>query len=312
MQLLIPFASTLAEGCVHTIGDLQLPALSRLLARLVPAERLGSDEASLTPPHERALAQALGWQARDGCLPWATRLARQDSVADLGDGAWGLLTPVHWTVSNEGVALVDPDALTLGEAESRALLEAVRDLFESEGWRLAYSAPLRWYASHDLLRDLPCASIDRVIGRLVDAWMRPGPGLAFVRRLQSEVQMRLYDAPVNTEREARGALAVNSFWLSGCGVAQSESPGAAPVVDDRLRAAALAQDWAAWAEAWRALDAGPVAELLQRASRGEPVALTLCGERFAQRFEPATGSGLWRRLTRGLRAPGVAATLEAL
>lgn len=311
MQLLIPFASTLAEGCVHTIGDLQLPALSRLLVRLAPAEKLGDDESSLTPPHERALAQALGWQANDGCLPWAARLALQDGVADVAGRAWGLLTPVHWVVSAEGVALVDPQALALGESESRALFEAVRDLFESEGWRVAYGAPLRWYASHELLRELPCASIDRVIGQQVDAWMRPGPGLAFVRRLQSEVQMRLHDAPVNTEREARGALAVNSFWLSGCGVAQPEAPGAAPVVDDRLRAGALAQDWAAWAEAWRALDAGPVAQLLQRVERGEPVVLTLCGERFAQRFEPVPG-GLWRRLTRGLRAPGLAATLEAL
>ncbi len=313
MQLLIPFASTLAEGCVHTIGDLQLPALTRLLARLAPAERLGSDESSLTPPHERALAQALGWQAGDGCLPWAARLARQDGIADVDGRAWGLLTPVHWTVSAEGVALVDPDALSLGAAESRALFDAVRDLFDDrEGWRLAYGAPLRWYASHDLLRELPCASIDRVIGRQVDAWMRPGPGLAFVRRLQSEVQMRLHDALVNTEREARGALAVNSFWLGGCGVAKPEPPGAIPVVDDRLRAAALAQDWAAWAEAWRALDGGLFAELLQRESRGEAVAITLCGERFAQRFEPAPGGGLWGRLTRGLRAPDVGSTLEAL
>ena len=312
MQLLIPFASTLAEGCVHTIGDLALPVLTRLLARLAPADRLGSDETSLTPPHELALARAFGWQAGDGCLPWAARLALQDGIVDVDGRAWGLLTPVHWTVSAEGVALVDPDALALGEAESRALFEAVRDLFESEGWRVAHGAPLRWYASHELLRDLPCASLDRVIGQQVDAWMRPGPGVAFVRRLQSEVQMRLHDAPVNTEREARGALAVNSFWLSGCGVAQPASPGAAPVVDDRLRTAALAQDWVAWAEAWRALDAGPAADLLQRSTRGEPVALTLCGERFAQRFEPAARGGLWGRLTRGLRAPDLAATLEAL
>ena len=75
-------------------------------------------------------AQALGWQAGDGCLPWAARLARQDGIADVDGRAWGLLTPVHWTVSAEGVALVDPDALSLGAAESRALFDAVRDLFD--------------------------------------------------------------------------------------------------------------------------------------------------------------------------------------
>lgn len=314
MQLLIPFASTLAEGCVNTIGDLQLPTLARLLARLAPAARLGDDESSLTPPHERALAAALGWQGGDGCLPWAARLALQDGIADVAGHPWGLLTPVHWSVSAEGVELVDPEALALGEAESRTLFDAVRELFESAGWRVAYGAPLRWYASHELLRDLPCASLDRAIGHQVDAWLRPGPGLALVRRLQSEAQMRLHDAPVNTEREARSALAVNSFWLSGCGVAQAEAPAFGPVVvDERLRAPALAQDWAAWAQAWRALDAGPLADLLRRAERGEPVTLTLCGERSALSFAPAPGGNWWDRLVRGLRTSAApAATLEAL
>ena len=47
----------------------------------------------------------------------------------------------------------------------------------------------------------------------------------------------------------------------------------------------LAGDWGRWCGAWHALDAGPVAELLARARRGEPVTLTLCGERQARRFE---------------------------
>ena len=123
--------------------------------------------------------------------------------------------------------------------------------------------------------------------------------------------MLLHHAAVNDAREARGALAVNSFWLSGCGAPQAVA-AVLPQVDDRLRGPALAQDWAAWADAWRALDGGPVAELLRRAERGEAVSLTLCGERHAQRFDPASGGGLWTRLTRGLRAPDVPATLGAL
>ena len=312
MQLLIPFASTLDQACQHTIRDLQLPALTRLLARLAPAQRLGSDESSLTPPHELAGAATLGWHGADGCLPWAARLAQRDGIGDLGGRPWGLLTPAHWAVSAEGVLLVDPAALALDAAESRALFDAVRDLFESEGWRVAWGAPLRWYASHDALADLPCAALDRAIGRNVDDWMQPGPRMGLVRRLQSEAQMLLYHAPVNDAREARGALAVNSFWLSGCGMAQPGQDDAGLCEDDRLRAPALAQDWAAWAEAWQALDRGPVADLLQRLGGGEAVALTLCGERVAQRFEPVAGGGVFTRLARRFRTPDVAALLEAL
>jgi hypothetical protein len=310
MHLLIPFASTLSEGCRYTLRELQLPNLTRLLARLSVGTHVGGDEASLTPPHERALGAALGLHGADGCLPWAARQAALDGIAT-GGAAWGLLTPAHWQLAADHVSLDDPAELALDEAGSRALLQAVRGLFESVGWRIAWGAPLRWYAAHETLRELPCAAIDRVIGRNVDAWMPPDPRMAKVRRLQSEVQMLLYQETVNDEREARGELAVNSFWLSGCGVRQRETDAADLTVDDSLRASALADDWAAWAEAWRALDAGPLAVLMQRAGRGEPVTLTLCGERHAQRLETVPQSR-WARLARRLRAPPVAPVLEAL
>ena len=68
MHLMIPFASTLSEACVHTLRDLQLPTLSRLLARFSPAAREGGDEYALSMPQERAFASALGWHGADGCL----------------------------------------------------------------------------------------------------------------------------------------------------------------------------------------------------------------------------------------------------
>ncbi len=312
MHLMIPFASTLSEGSVHTLRDLQLPHLSRLLARLSPTVREGGDEYALSMPQERALATAIGLRGGDGCLPWAARQALADGI-DLGndEAAWGLLTPVHWHLASDHVALVDPAELGLEESESRALMEVLRPLFESVGWRIEYGAPLRWYAAHESLRDLPCAAIERVIGRNVDIWMPADPRVARIRRLQSEVQMLLYTDATNAAREARGALAVNSFWLSGCGVRQAEAVAPGLRIDEALRASALAEDWAAWADAWRALDAGPLAELLRSAERGDSVVLTLCGERHAQRFEVAPRS-LWMRVSAGLRNPPVALVLEAM
>ena len=43
------------------------------------------------------------------------RAARADGI-DVGDLAWGLLTPVHWHLGTEQVSLVDPAALALDEA----------------------------------------------------------------------------------------------------------------------------------------------------------------------------------------------------
>ena len=313
MHLLIPFASALSDAASQVLRELALPNLSQLLARLTLAQHDDADASTLSPPHERALATASGWRGADGCLPFAARAAASDGI-EIGELAWGLVTPSHWHVGRNHVTMADPAALNLSEPESRAAFEAVRALFESEGFRLEWGAASRWYAAHESLVDLPCASPDRVIGRNVELWMRGSEARSApakrVRRLQSELQMLLYPHPLNDEREQRGELTLNSFWLSGCGRAQPDT-GAPVNVNGALRAPLLAEDWAAWAEAWRALDGGDVAGLLTAARAGHPVALTLCGERSAHRFETAPRT-LWRKLGSRWSTPQPHGVLEAL
>lgn len=312
MHLLIPFASALSDAALHVIGDLALPNLTRLLARLALVERDDAAVVTLSPPHERAFAAAAGWHGADGCLPFAAHAAAADGVA-VGDAVWGLVTPCHWHVGRDHVTLVDPAELNLSDAESRAAFETVRELFESEGFRIEWGAAMRWYIAHDSLAEQPCASLDRVIGRNVELWMRPGAAAAApvkrMRRLQSELQLMLYPHSLNEERDTRGALTLNSFWLSGCGRAQPIA-GEPARIDSALRAPLLADDWAGWAEAWRALDAGAIASLLDADKDGLPVALTLCGDRGAHRFESAPRS-LWQRLGQSVGIGGSTQTPAA-
>jgi hypothetical protein len=323
MHLLIPHASALSPASADTLRDLKLPNLQRLLNSLQASTRDMDDEYTLSMPHERAWAAAHAWKGSDGCWPWAALSAAGDGIA-VGRSAWGMLTPTHWHVGREHISLVDPQALDLPEDESRALFDAVRPLFEEATDatpRLVWGSASRWYLSDERLEGLPCASIDRAIGRNVDLWLRADPKasaetqakLSWVRRLQNEVQMLLHDHPINEAREARGALPVNSFWLSGCGRAQRAS--APVVVDDRLRAPLLAGDWAGWATAWQALDTDALKTLADHADDEGDVSLTLCGERGWQRFD-AVPRSRWQLLADRLRGrlgkadvPGVLAAL---
>jgi hypothetical protein len=189
-------------------------------------------------PHERALARSLGWPA-DAPLPWAARLAAADGV-DVGTRPWGLLTPVHWRVGTDAVHLADPRELGLDEAASRAAFDAVRPLFDSEGFTMAWGAPLRWYASHPMLATLATVSIERVVGRNVDRWLPAQRDARLVRRLQSEVQMLLHSHPLNAAREAAGAAGVHPL-LARC------SPRAACAAPTN------------WTTAWPAAAAGHAA-----------------------------------------------------
>lgn len=279
MHVLIPFAFCRAEGCAAALPTLALPHLDQVLARLAPQPADPGDEFSLSPPHERALARSLGLPDTDGLIPWAAHHAQ-------AEGAWGFITPCHWQIGSHQIAMGDWPLADLREDESRALLAAMQPYFEEDGITLQWDTPQRWLAQSPLLDGLATASLDRVAGRNLENWMPRAANAATLRRLQNEMQMLLYTHPVNDARSARRVPVVNSFWLSGTGrLPAVPTPAAAPVVmADTLRPPALAEDWAAWAQAWQQLDASHGAALLAALKRGEPVQLTLCGERHAQTF----------------------------
>jgi len=295
--LLIPFAASDAEGCRSMLGSLALPHLERLLARLVPAQRESGTEQTLSMPHERALARECGLGDRDGLLPWAAWQVEQ-AGRDTQGAAWAWITPCHWRVGADHVFMQHPQELQLDAVDARALLAAIRPYFEEDGLQLEYDAPTRWLSHGAMFANLPSASLDRVVGRVIDPWMPAGDAARPVRRLQQEMQMLLYTHPVNEERVRGGQLPVNSFWVSGTGELPPGRKTAAPPglrLTHYLRDAALLQDWPAWASAWRQLDERECPQLQQALDRGDSVALTLCGDRHAQTWR-SQGAGWARRL----------------
>lgn len=309
MHLLISHASAVDEACAHTLHDLTLPNLAALLGRMAPiGAPLGGDELSLATPAEQALAALRGEPAVSA--PTAAWLADDAGL----DAAlpWVLVSPLHLSVGADQVVALAPEALELDPAESRALFQALAtELWQpGDGWHSHWLSPTQWLVAHASLAGVAAASLDRIVNRNVEAWM---PAARPLRTLQNELQMLLHRHPLNAAREARGALVVNSAWLSGCGGSSARPLPPDLELDVRLRDPLLANDWAAWADAWRALDAGPVAAALAGLEDGTPVRLTLCGERSAQAFAPAEVGALkrlWQRLTPP-RADA-AALLEAL
>lgn len=295
MHLLIPHASALDDAARHAFSGLALPNLSALLARLSPAGTWGSDEFSPHPPHHVALA-ALHGQAEPSAAAWAV---------GAGPGlAWALVSPVHLAVGSDGVDVLPPAALNLSESDAARFVALLHELWpEAEGWQWRVLDATRWALGHATALDgLRAASIERAAGQHIEPWL---PDSRVLRRWQNEAQMLLHGHPLNEARETRREHPVNSVWIGDIG--RSSGTPADVTVDPRLTGPLMAGDLAGWAEAWQRLDAGPLAALAQDPQAG----LTLCGERFAQRFDAQPLSFI-AKLKRRFQAPDVAAVMEAL
>lgn len=272
-----------------------LPHLQALLSRVQVSRRSDGEDTSYTTPHERALAAACGVPLRDGHWPGAALHSDQPHTPQ----AW--VYPVHLQVGMGEVTLQAAMLFGLDETASHRLFDALAPLCAEDGVVLHFEHPTRWRASGERLRGLRCASIDRVAGRSVAPWLPGGDEARWLQRLTSEAQMLFYTHAVNDSREAARLLPVNGVWFSAAGAVEASiTPRHAPTLADDLRDSALRGNAADWRAAWQALDATLIARLHGRALRGEPFALTLCGERNAATLEPVA-PGMGPRLARALR-----------
>ena len=268
--------------------------------------------ASLSMPHEHARAAQQGWPVVDGVLPWAAQAAVQAGLAQAGDGsAWGWVSLCHWQISHGLVTLTDPADLELDEATDAAFFSTLQPFFAEDGLHLHRHLPGVWLVQSPTLADLPTASLERVIGDDVDAWLLgreattpvPSASVTQWQRLQNEMQMLLYTHPANATRQ----VPVNSFWLHGTGAlpVATTSHTYAPLTPelqaacDALRRAHLMAHPPAWAQAWQRLDAA-----LSQIDADEWV---LCGTHAMHTYSRHTTStpgwhGLGRTLARWLGA----------
>ncbi len=302
---LIPFSLWTLHGPeASVLAKAELPNLRAWLAQAkrVDVQVDAVQEpllATLSPPHERARAQATGWSVTDGCLPWAARAAAERglAVSDVTDG-WAFIALCNWHVSNGQVTLGDPAYLQIDETTDTTLFQAMQNFFAEDGISLHPYKPGQWLAQSHLFVDLPTASLDRVIGRNIDPWLvgshvaadALSPAAKLLRRLQNEMQMLLYTHPVNDSRR----LTINSFWVHGTG-ALSPTTRPEPQVVNTLRESALQQDLIGWLEAWQHVDAHVIAPMLARVAAGEPQRLVLCGEHEFHVYDSAAPT-LWQRL----------------
>jgi hypothetical protein len=270
----VAYAAPESEALQKAMDTLYLPNLGKLLSRLSYVKNLSQaaeESSAFLMPHEHAPKLI-------GMAPFL--------------GPEAIMTPCHWQVGMNEVILLKPEELALSDAESRQVLSAMQPYFEEDGLQVVYESPLVWRVTGHLIDGLPLASIERVSGQSIQTWMPNLQQAKTLQRLQSEMQMLLYQHPVNDERSLKGRWTVNSFWMHrDLDQLYPESGNVSVALD--LREAAQLSDPALWQKSWQQIDNTLALSLCQALELSQSVSLTLCSENSWRHYSLQPDS--WRQ-----------------
>ncbi|NEX18369.1 MAG: phosphoglycerate mutase [Halochromatium sp.] len=125
--------------------------------------------------------------------------------------------PVHLRADRDQLRLFDARHLGVSQAEADALVAEVNAHLAEDGLRLLAPVASRWYLQLPELPRLETHPLETVIGRHIDGFLPTGPDARRWAALMTELQMLLFQSPVNAARQQRGRPAVNALWISGAG-----------------------------------------------------------------------------------------------
>ena len=218
MQLIIPYLFPPARLLEAAAQGLRLSARETLLAR-------GTHAACAAQGVEALVCGELGIsQQQDYPVAPITLLADNGTP---GMDYWLRADPVHLRVMRDRIVLADTGVLNLSQPEADALALSI-----SEHFGAAFSPqplhPARWYLRFDQVPRLSTTPISIAVGCDIDPRLPQGGDAMLFRTRLNELQMLLFEHPVNQAREARGELPVNSLWLWGGGCLPSVPKLAGP------------------------------------------------------------------------------------
>jgi hypothetical protein len=152
-----------------------------------------------------------------------------------GPGQVWLATPVHYFAGLDSVHLHPAGLLRLDSVQQQRLVDDFAQVFAGTAWEL------RALGQRELLLSGPAIEASGAdpayfAGSDPTAGLPRGEGAGTLRCLGAEMEMWLYEHPLNAERARRGELPVTTLWLWGAGPNSTvpAAPVAAPATAAQL------------------------------------------------------------------------------
>jgi hypothetical protein len=135
---------------------------------------------------------------------------------------WLYAAPVHLVLQRDSFSLAEPAPLTLESDEIVTLTAAFNQHFEADKIQFFWHEDT-WFLCLVTHPNIHTSAPEDALNKDISAFMPSGEGATKWASFINEVQMLLFEHPVNTTREAKRMLAINSIWCYGGGQIEHEN-----------------------------------------------------------------------------------------
>ena len=191
------------------LANTPMPSLQRLLG-------IGTQSRVDDAP-DALLCQAVSIEKQADWPVAAISILAENIHPEVGADYWLNVDFVHFVLQRDYFTLAGILPLAAGEAAE--LVASLNRHFAEDGLEFIQGGTSgRCYLRLPSDPGISTTQPQQVIGLETTSYMPRGAGAAKWNRLLNEMQMLMFEHPVNQAREQRGELAANSVWLSGGGV----------------------------------------------------------------------------------------------
>jgi hypothetical protein len=143
-------------------------------------------------------------------------IAWQQAGNETGRYFWVYAAPVHLVLQRDSFSLAEPVPLHLESEEIDALTAAFNKHFEADKLQFFWHEST-WFLRLDSSPNIQTTAPEVAINKDIGSYLPAGDGAMQWAKFTNEVQMLLFEHPVNVAREAKGFPAINSIWCYGLG-----------------------------------------------------------------------------------------------
>jgi hypothetical protein len=143
-------------------------------------------------------------------------LSWQQAGNEAGSAYWLYATPVHLVLQRDSFSLAEPAPLPLEKDEIDALTSAFNKHFGLDEAQFFWQEN-RWFLRLENNPNIQTTPLEIAINKDVRAYLPKGEGATQWASFTNEIQMLLFEHPVNQAREEKRLPVINSIWCYGLG-----------------------------------------------------------------------------------------------